>query len=201
MKKNTKVFILLGVLALLFVAGLGTNLFSSKSQKNVSTFDRKDSWVGTMDNLMSGFYPKLSPERLVPADPKCQVGGGAYLLDTERECKFFIKRLDGEDYQTATLKVDRKARVRVAIYNKKDLEDEKKCTGLDSNSLEFLVAYHPFEESKEQPECWMTQEPNTDESNDTEVRLVVREKGGSLSLSCPSCDKSKERIIEFEITK
>ena len=72
MQSNKKVFILLVILALLFVAGLGTNFFSSKKKEDVSTYDRKKSWVSSMDSMLSSFYPKLSPGRLEPADPKCQ---------------------------------------------------------------------------------------------------------------------------------
>lgn len=199
MQTNKKVFILLVVLALLFVAGLGTNFFSSKKKENVSTYDRKKSWVSSMDSMMSSFYPKLSPGRLVPADPKCQIEGGAYLLDTERECKFFIKRQDGEKYQNATLKVGGGAKVWLAIPDKTALEDEDKAKCLDdpiANPLEFRVEYL---QSGEEADCWMLQDFDEGKSNGTEVRLVVREKGGSLSLTCPNCDQSKGRTVSFEI--
>jgi len=197
MQSNKKVFILLVILALLFVAGLGTNFFSSKKNEDVSTYDRKKSWVSSMDSMLSSFYPKLSPGRLVPADPKCQAKDKVYLLDTERECKFFIKRKDGEKYQNATLKVVGGAKVWLAIADKTALEDKEKC--LDNpipNPLEFRVEYL---QPGEGVDCWMLQDAGDGKSNGTEVRLVVREKGGSLSLTCPNCDQSKGRTVSFEI--
>jgi hypothetical protein len=191
MKKNKKVFILLFILALFFIFGLGTNFFSSKNRGSADSYDRKNSWVSSMDNLMSKFYPALDPKRLVPVGNSCRVEDGAYVLETDASCKFFIKRLNGEDYQTATFKVDKRVTVRVAIT---DDDYEGECQSApDLNKLELLVNYFPSGESKKEPICWTTSKPGD------EVRLVAMEKGGQLFLSCPTCDDSKQRRIRVEI--
>lgn len=199
MQSKTKVFIVLGLLALLCVVGLGTNLFTSGKQKDADSYDREDSWVGNMDRLMAKFYPSLDPGRLVTVGNPCPTeGGGAYLLGGKESCKFFIKRKDGEKYQTATIKVDNRTTIRMAVHDKEDYSGE--ClNGPNLNALELMVDYVPAGESENDPDCWTIQKPDPNDSAGNKVRLVAMEKGGRLNISCPTCDQSKGRSIKVEI--
>ncbi len=183
MKRNKVIFILLVISAVLYFITLGMGVKLNKDDTPTSA-QIKDSWVKSMDGLLSHFGPSLNLKGLYcEQQPVARI----FTLTSEREkCEISIPRDPDEKYRKGNLRVFDTG---VKVYLRSDAEERAPdCLNddqIDSGlNIEYFPAGKPDEKSQVTPICWLAVES---EDPIRMIRVMVMQTGGVLRLICTIC--------------
>ena len=207
-KKSKLIVVVLIVIGVVFALGLGTNLRDkdgepktnpnmtkkekeAEEKRAVDDYDRKG-WMGSMDNLLGRFSPRLDASRFRPPDEgvECKRKDGVLTFNSNTGCMIKILGRDPEKdgcddkYESATLKLvtadaatsAAAARIKLnpALMQPHQLSRLKAKIAV--NQPKLTVEYKQGDEGYKPVE-----------ERDGEFRLVVLKQGGTLKLSCSGC--------------
>jgi len=217
MDKKSKVIIgALIVIGVVFAVGLGTNLLNKEGEGTGKKEDvdkyKREGWIGSMDNMLGRFSPRLDVRRLLPlpdCDPRsglrppncrdapadfieCSRNGNVLTFTGNAECGINIRpRLPGcdNDYQSTTLKLAKGAAATRAAAARIKMKPVLMQAQPFSRDKPELAAITPKLTVKYQPNGKTEEKVNL--QGEKEIRLVVLEQGGTLKLSCTGCSKNQ----------
>lgn len=180
------VIVVLVVIGILFGFSLVARLAPKQGEDDkVAEYDTSG-WVSYLDGLMSSFSPKLDRKRIKQVSGCKKISGSQYQFVSDKQCIIDIQSLPDDaddDYQTATLRLGKKANVRVPCPPEGEKTKSSSKPGPTIN-----IFYTPEGEDRATREC---------EGSD-EVRLVVQKKGGKLDMQCKGCTEKRPIVVELE---
>jgi hypothetical protein len=217
MKQNKLAIVVLIVLAVLFVLGMGSNLFRDKKDKDNELSmrkagDLKNRWIGSMESAMAPFRSALDSGRLKKRS-NCQTGDKTYKLTDQDECYIIIERAkDGAEFEKAIVAVQ-EANVKVSV----PYPDDEPCPITTRGSA---VSFSTFKQPKAitgiakiKPDKFQAdasqqslelsvvyipaggKEKKAKCEVTEDVSLMVLEEGGKLKLQCKGCNQKQDRTV------
>lgn len=183
-------FIVLGVLACLYFAALGTGIAVNDSGggKSDNPSDMADRWVGKLKGLLPS-----GASALTQAD-QCngQAMIGRFRLAKQRpSCAIGIGLPRGEDSASVSLKLVEVngSPATVGAYIKAtfdeqqfpDIRSDKSCSPKTPPVNSLVVTYAPNKGSSGDYECYIKKDPGE------AVDITVTDGGGNLTLACERC--------------
>jgi hypothetical protein len=222
MKQNKVVIVVLVVIALLFVLGLSSGVFRSKSGNDdkltMSKAENQNTgWMAWLDKAMKPMRHSLDSRRLAPR-ATCQTGDYTYQLNDEKACDIPIAvSSDGVDVENAEISVAGQNVSVVLAYssNEKDSESTRGM-GVSLNKFKTPLKMTDIgklkppkvQPSSPQPPLELTvsyfpggkvEAPNKTKKVEGKVGLTVLERGGTLRLQCKGCNRQQKRAIEIKL--
>ena len=219
MKQNKLVIVVLIIIALLFVIGLGANLFRNKEDKNnglsmSKAGELKNGWLGSMESAMAVFSDALDSSRLQKRS-NCQTDGRTYKLVDESTCEIMIDRKNGAEFEKAVLTVE-DADVKVLVPYPDDEACPETTRGSGISLKKFKRPQAPAGTAEIRPDRVQpgaSRQPlqlsvvyipkgGDEEKAKCEVTedigLTVLEEGGKLRLQCEGCNKNRTVTVTLK---
>ena len=213
MKQNKLVIGVLVLIAVLFVLGLSSGVFRDKNANDDELSIEKaqalkDRWIGSLEDVMARFRDPFDLDRLnEPAPPDCKIEDGVYKLTKENDnCTVKIEAKKDADIQEALITIKEDNAKLMVLYPEKidgaaDARGPRISIGKlkHSKTLADLVKTRPQLGQKPHspkplkvkavyvPDGGEEQTGKWEET--TEIKLMVLEKGGTISLKreCDNC--------------